>query len=66
MYAYATRWECEYDRTTQESAIAAQVVAAKGVHRTWPAAGLNVPTTWNPNGYPMVKAPGVVTVTQNS
>lgn len=61
-----TYWEREYERTNQEILNSLAEVALKGRQRSWPAAGLNVPTAWNPNGYPLLEGRNDKTVTQST
>ncbi len=50
-----TKWEQEYERTTQESIDAAAAVALEPSPRTWKVSGTNAVTEFNPDGYPVSK-----------
>jgi hypothetical protein len=53
----STRWEIEYERTSQESIDAKAAVALEPSPRLWPASGDGV-TEFNPGGYPLsIKRP---------
>lgn len=59
----STRWEQEYERTTQECIDAAAVAALETQPRTTQLAGLNVFGHW-PKDHPMLKGRNENTVTR--
>lgn len=48
----STRWEIEYERTSQECIDAASTVALEPSPRIWPISGDGV-ADWNPGGHPI-------------